>query len=123
MPQDRETINLDEKFAKFTELWQPKIVSQLNDFHIKVAKVEGEFVWHKHDDTDELFMVNKGVLTMNYRDRAVTIRPGDIHVVPKGVEHKPSAQELCEIVMIEPAGTVNTGDAGGERTVTDLPWI
>ena len=123
MPEASETINLAEKFAKFTECWQPKIVGQLNDLHIKIAKVEGEFVWHKHDDTDELFMVNKGVLTMNYRDRAVTVRPGEIHVVPRGVEHKPAAEEVCEIVMIEPAGTMNTGDAGGERTVTDVPWI
>ena len=123
MPQESDPINLAEKFGKFTELWSPKIVGQLNDLHIKIAKVRGEFVWHQHADTEELFMVNKGILTMNYRDHSVTIRPGEIHVVPRGVEHKPAAEEVCEIIMIEPAGTLNTGDAGGERTVTKVPWI
>lgn len=123
MPFDPGTINLAEKFGKFTEHWSPKVIGQVNDLHIKIAKIQGEFVWHSHEDTDELFMVNKGRLTIRYRDGAATLGPGDIHVVPKGVEHQPVAEEECEIIMIEPAGTLNTGDAGGERTVEDPSWI
>lgn len=123
MSYDPGTINLAEKFGKFTEQWSPKVVGQLNDLHIKIAKVQGEFVWHSHADTDEFFMVHKGQLTIRYRDGEAKLGPGDIHVVPKGVEHLPVATEECEIIMIEPAGTLNTGDAGGERTVEDPSWI
>ena len=123
MPYDPGTINLADKFGKFSEQWSPKVIGQLNDLHIKVAKIQGEFVWHSHDDTDELFMVHKGRLTIRYRDGEATLGPGDIHVVPKGVEHLPVAEEECEIIMIEPAGTLNTGGAGGQRTVEDPPWI
>ena len=123
MPYDPGTINLAEKFGKFTEQWSPKVVGQLNDLHIKIAKVQGEFVWHSHADTDEFFMVHKGQLTIRYRDGEAKLGPGDIHVVPKGVEHLPVAAEECEIIMIEPAGTLNTGDAGGDRTVEAPSWI
>lgn len=123
MTPDSGSINLDEKFAKFSELWSPKVVGRLNDMHIKIAKVQGAFVWHAHADTDEMFMVHKGILTIRYRDHAVTLGPGEIHVVPKGVEHLPVAPEECQIIMIEPAGTLNTGDAGGERTVAEPSWI
>lgn len=123
MPDHPHAINLADKFAKFSEHWSPKIVARLNDLHIKAVKLEGEFVWHRHDDTDELFMVHKGVLTIKYRDRDVVLGAGEIHVVPRGVEHKPVADAECEILLIEPAGTVNTGDAGGALTVTEEAWI
>ncbi|WP_282604269.1 cupin domain-containing protein [Pelagibius sp. Alg239-R121] len=123
MPYDPGTINLADKFGKFSERWSPKIIGQLNNLHIKIAKIQGEFTWHSHEDTDELFMVHKGRLTIRYRDGEATLGPGDIHVVPKGVEHLPVAEEECEIIMIEPAGTLNTGDASDERTVEDPPWI
>jgi len=120
-------VNLDAKFAKFADQWSPKIVAQLNGLHVKAVKIRGEFVWHRHAETDELFFVHKGMLTIRLRDaggeRAVRIGAGEMFVVPKGVEHKPEAADECEMLLIEPAGTPNTGDAGGARTVTDEPWI
>jgi mannose-6-phosphate isomerase-like protein (cupin superfamily) len=117
-----EVVNLEDKFGRFSEHWSPKILAQLNDYHLKAVKLQGEFVWHKHDDTDELFLVTKGSLVIRFRDREVTLGPGELVVVPKGVEHLPVAQEECEVLLIEPAGTLNTGDAGGSRTVQP-EWI
>jgi mannose-6-phosphate isomerase-like protein (cupin superfamily) len=117
-----EVVNLEDKFGKFAEHWSPKILAQLNDYHIKAVKLQGEFVWHKHDETDELFLVTKGSLVIRFRDREVTLGPGELLVVPKGVEHMPVAEEECEVLLIEPAGTPNTGDAGGARTV-EPDWI
>jgi mannose-6-phosphate isomerase-like protein (cupin superfamily) len=117
-----EVVNLENKFARFSEHWSPKIIARLNDYHVKAVKLQGEFVWHKHDQTDELFLVTKGSLVIRFRDHEVTLGPGELPVVPKGVEHLPVAEEECEVLLIEPAGTVNTGDAGGARTA--LPeWI
>lgn len=118
-----DIVKFPEKFARVAEHWSPKVVAQLNDLHVKIAKVEGEFVWHSHPETDELFLIHKGSLDMHYRDRVVTLNAGDLHIVPKGVEHRPVAATECEIIMIEPAGTMNTGDAGGDRTVDEPPWI
>jgi mannose-6-phosphate isomerase-like protein (cupin superfamily) len=122
-----DVVNVAAKFAKFSEHWSPKIVAQLNDLHIKVVKVKGDFVWHKHADTDELFLVHKGVLRIGLRDergeREVRVRAGEMFVVPKGVEHITAADDECEMLLIEPAGTPNTGDTGGARTVTHVPWI
>ena len=118
-----QTVTFDEKFAKFSDQWSPRVIGQLNDMHVKIAKIEGEFVWHSHADTDELFIINKGSMVMHLRDRQVPLKAGDMFIVPKGVEHKPVAEAECEIVMIEPAGTVNTCDAGGELTVEEPPWI
>jgi mannose-6-phosphate isomerase-like protein (cupin superfamily) len=98
-------------------------VAQLNDLHIKAAKVRGAFVWHRHEDTDELFFVHKGTLTIKYRDRDVVLRAGEMHVVPRGVEHQPVADQECQILLIEPAGTLNTGNAGGDLTASEEPWI
>ena len=109
-------VNLAEKFAKISDHWSPKIIAQVNDFHIRAVKVEGEFVWHKHDDTDELFFVVDGSLTIELRGGAVTLNAGELYVVPKGVEHRPVAQHECQVLLIEPAETVNTGDAGGAMT-------
>ena len=123
MSSDRQAINLDGKFALFSDHWTPRIIGRLNDFHIKAVKLQGAFVWHKHDETDELFIVHKGALTIKYRDRDVRLAAGDIHILPKGVEHMPVAEAECEVLLIEPAGTLNTGDAGGARTVTEEKWI
>jgi mannose-6-phosphate isomerase-like protein (cupin superfamily) len=117
-----DVVNLEDKFGRIGEQWSPKILARLNDYHVKAVKLEGEFVWHKHDETDELFLVTKGSLTIRFRDREVTLGPGELVVVPRGVEHLPVAEEECEVLLIEPAGTLNTGDAGGARTV-EPEWI
>jgi mannose-6-phosphate isomerase-like protein (cupin superfamily) len=117
-----DVVNLEEKFAAFGEHWQPKILARLNDYHIKAVKLQGEFVWHRHVETDELFLVTKGCLVLRFRDREIALGPGELLVVPKGVEHQPFAAEECEVLLIEPAGTLNTGDVGGARTAT-AEWI
>ena len=117
-----EVVNREDKFARFDDHWSPKIIARLNDYHVKAVKLQGAFVWHRHDETDELFLVTKGTLVIRLRDRDVTLGPGELAVVPKGVEHLPVAQEECEVLLLEPAGTVNTGDAGGARTV-EPEWI
>jgi mannose-6-phosphate isomerase-like protein (cupin superfamily) len=106
-------INLAEKLATFDDRWSPKIVAQLNDYDVQVVKVEGEFVWHKHDETDDFFLVLNGHLTIQLRDRNVELDEGELFVVPRGVEHCPRADEEAHVLLIEPAGTPNTGDAGG----------
>ena len=105
-----EKVNLEEKLLLFTEYWGPRVVGQLNDLDLMVVKVKGEFVWHKHDDTDDFFMVLKGKLTILLRDGEVTLEPGEVYVVPRGVEHKPVAEEETHLLLIEPRGTPNTGD-------------
>jgi len=113
----RDKVNLAKKFAAFSEHWSPKIVGAVDDYEIKLAKVEGDFVWHKHDNEDELFLVVDGQLTISMRDRVVKLDPGEFFVVPKGVEHKPSASAECKILLLERRGVVNTGDASpGELT-------
>jgi mannose-6-phosphate isomerase-like protein (cupin superfamily) len=104
-------INLAEKLAGFSEHWQPRTVAEFNGHDIMVAKVQGEFVWHKHDETDDLFLVLRGELTIELRDRSVTLRPGELFVVPRGVEHRPVANEEVHMLLIESSGTPNTGDA------------
>ena len=118
-----DVINLNQKFSLIMELWNPKIVAQLNDYHVKIAKIQGEFVWHSHPETDEVFLVVDGILTIHLRDRNLHLEAGEMCVIPSGVEHKPTAEEECQILMIEPAGTLNTGDAGGERTIEETDWI
>ena len=105
-----DRIDLSEKLATFSEHWSPRTVAQFNDCDVMVVKVKGEFVWHKHDDTDDFFLVLKGYLTIELRDRNVELGPGELFVVPKGVEHRPVAKEEVHILLIEPAGTPNTGD-------------
>jgi len=106
-----DAINLAQKLATFAEYFSPRTVTQLNNYDVMVVKVKGEFVWHKHDDTDDFFLVLKGELDIELRDRTVTLRPGELFVVPKGVEHRPVAREEVHLLLIEPAGTPNTGDA------------
>lgn len=115
-------INLADKFAKFSDHWSPKIVAQVNDFDVRTVKVKGGFVWHKHDETDELFLVVDGILKIELRDGSVTLSAGELYVVPKGIEHRPVAVKESKVLIISPAETVNTGDAGGEMTV-QAEWI
>ena len=116
-------INLKEKLSKFTEHWSPKIIAQMNGYHFKLVKFSGDFVWHRHDDTDEVFMVLEGKMTIQFRDGKSLLRAGELFVVPKGVEHKPFAEKECRALLVEPAGTINTGSAGGDRTAADNVWI
>ncbi len=118
-----QPINIEEKLAKFSEQWSPKIIAQLNDYHFKVAKIQGEFIWHNHAETDEVFVVVKGRLVILFRDGEVSLDAGEMFVVPKGVEHKPVAENECHILLIEPAGTVNTGNVVNERTALHNAWI
>jgi mannose-6-phosphate isomerase-like protein (cupin superfamily) len=109
-------VDLADKLGLFSEHWSPKVVARLNDYEVKLAKLKGEFVWHTHDDTDELFLVIDGVLTIQLHDGDVVLRPGQLYVVPRGVEHCPIAEGDVAVMLIEPAGVVNTGDAGGDLT-------
>lgn len=116
-------INFAEKLAKLREHWSPRVVAELNDYQFKLVKLEGEFVWHTHDYTDEAFIVLHGELEIGMRDRTVTIAPGEMFVVPKGVEHITRAASECHVLLIEPRGVVNTGDAGGDFTAPNDVWI
>jgi mannose-6-phosphate isomerase-like protein (cupin superfamily) len=116
-----EKVNLAQKLGLFDEHWQPKIVARINDNDVRIVKVKGEFVWHKHDDTDDFFLVLNGHLTIQLRDRNVELDEGELFVVPCGVEHCPRADEEASVLLIEPAGTVNTGDAGGPMTTDARP--
>ncbi len=111
-----DKINLADRLALLDGVYQPGIVGYLNDYKLQVVKVKGPFVWHKHDETDDFFLVISGHLTIHLRDRDVELDPGEIFVVPRGVEHRPDAETETEVLLIEPQGTVNTGDAGGEMT-------
>ena len=118
-----EKVNLEEKLALFSAHWTPKVVGELNGQHVKLAKLKGEFVWHHHEAEDELFFVISGVLKMEFRDKTVTVNENEFLIVPRGVEHKPVADEEVSVLLFEPASTVNTGEIGGDRTVEDLEWI
>jgi len=117
-----QVINLTEKFNLFSEHWHPKIAGELNDSYVKLARVQGEFVWHHHENEDELFFVVKGTLTIKLRDKDLTIREGEFTIIPKGVEHMPVAEEEVWIMMLEPKTTSNTGNVENERTV-EADWI
>jgi len=116
-------IHLAEKLALLRERWSPRVVAELNDYQFKIAKLQGEFVWHRHPETDEAFLVLEGRLVIELRDGRVELSTGDLYVVPKGVEHRPVAAEECGVLLIEPRGVVNTGDAGGGRTAPNDVWI
>ncbi|MEO6818891.1 MAG: cupin domain-containing protein [Ginsengibacter sp.] len=109
-------VNLEQKLSLFSDHWNPKIVGELNGQHVKLAKLKGEFIWHKHDKEDELFFVIKGILKMEYRDKTVIINENEFLIVPKGVEHRPVADEEVSIMLFEPVETLNTGNAEGELT-------
>lgn len=118
-----EPIDLEQKLSRIPELWSPRIVAELNGQHVKLARIHGEFVWHRHDGEDELFLVIRGRLRLELRDGAVELGPGQCFVVPRGVEHRPVAEEETHILMFEPAGTLNTGNVRGERTVERPAWL
>ena len=114
-------INLSEKLATFSDYFSPQTIARLNNYDIMVVKLKGEFVWHKHDETDDLFLVLKGHLTIQLRDRNIELDRGELYVVPRGVEHCPRAEEEASVLLIEPSGTINTGDAGGPLTTEPKP--
>jgi len=118
-----KAINFKSKFSRFSEHFSPKIIAQMNDYHFKLSRFQGSFIWHAHTDTDEVFIVLDGEMRLDFRDGKVDLKAGEMFVVPKGVEHKPFAEKECQIMLIEPAGTVNTGDAGGDLTAEDDVWI
>ena len=116
-------INFNEKYSKFFKHWSPRIIAEMNDYQFKLAKIKGEFVWHDHKHTDETFIVLEGEMTLKFRDSDVKLTQGEMFVVPKGVEHKPCAENECKILVIEPRGVINTGDAGGDLTIYGENWI
>ena len=116
-------INFRQKLASFDDRWSPKVIAELNDYQFKLVKVEGDFVWHDHKETDEVFIVLEGELSIEFRDGAVRLSPGEMFVVPKGVEHKPRAENECHLLLVEPRGVVNTGDSGGDLTAESNVWI
>lgn len=116
-------INFDEKLSKFSEHWSPRVIAEMNDYQFKLAKIQGEFIWHAHPETDEVFVVLEGHLDIEFRDGKVALGAGEMFVVPKGVEHKPVAEQECKIMLVEPAGVVNTGDKGGELTAENDVWV
>jgi len=118
-----DAIDLREKLSLFSAHWEPKIIGELNGQHVKLAKLSGEFVWHTHDHADELFFVVAGTLDMQFRTHTVRVGEGELIIVPRGVEHCPRADHEVQVLLFEPAGTVNTGDAGGDRTVADPEWL
>lgn len=118
-----KAINFQEKLATFSDFWSPKIFARMNDYFFKLVKFQSDFIWHRHENTDEVFIVLEGEMCIEFRDGKVDLKSGEMFVVPKGVEHKPFAEEECKIMLVEPVGTINTGDAGGELTAKDDQWI
>jgi mannose-6-phosphate isomerase-like protein (cupin superfamily) len=118
-----QAINLKEKLALFVDHWNPRIVGELNGQHVKLAKFQGRFTWHSHDIQDELFLVLRGSFTMEFRDRELRVREGEFLIVPRGVEHRPYADQEVHVLLFEPVGTVNTGQTDDERRRTDLEWL
>lgn len=116
-------INFKDKLAKLSEHWTPRVIAELNDYQFKLAKLQGDFIWHSHPDTDEAFIILAGELDIEFRDGKVHLQEGDLYVALKGKEHKPFAEKECSILLIDPVGTANTGDAGGERTAQQNIWI
>jgi mannose-6-phosphate isomerase-like protein (cupin superfamily) len=116
-------INLQQKLGLFSEHWQPKVIAEMNDYQFKLVKLQGEFVWHHHAETDETFLVIEGELRIQFRDGEVVLGPGEMFVVPKGVEHKPCAEHEVKMMLIEPRGVPNTGSEAGERTAMNDVWI
>ena len=118
-----DKINLSEKLSKFSDHWSPRIVAEMNDYQFKLVKIKGDFVWHNHDDTDEVFIVLEGEMNIEFKDETVELKEGEMFVVPKGVEHKPYSEKECKIMLVEPKGVVNTGDTGSDLTSPNDVWI
>lgn len=122
-PSTKQAVNLIRKLELIAEQWQPRVVAQMNDYQFKVARLQGDFIWHAHAETDEAFLVLDGQLRLDFRDGSVTLGSGELYVVPKGVEHKPYAEAEVKLLLIEPRGVLNTGAEGGERTALNDVWI
>ena len=118
-----DKINLKKKFSKFTDLWSPKVIAEMNDYQFKLVKIKGDFVWHNHEDTDEVFIVINGSMHIEFKDKTVNLSSGEMFVVQKGVDHKPYAEHECEVMIVEPKGVVNTGDSKGDLTAPNDSWI
>ncbi len=116
-------LNLQDKFQKFSEHWSPRVIAEMNDYQFKLAKFQGEFTWHSHTDTDEVFIVVNGKMGIEFRDETVMFDTGEMLVVPQGVEHKPFAESECQVMLVEPRGVVNTGAARGDLTAENDVWI
>jgi mannose-6-phosphate isomerase-like protein (cupin superfamily) len=116
-------INLAKKFSSFSEQWSPRVVAEMNDYQFKLSKLQGEFIWHSHAETDEVFLVVAGNMAIEFRDGRVELKAGEMFVVPRGVEHKPVAASECQLMIIEPRGVANTGDAGGVLTAPNDVWV
>lgn len=116
-------INLEQKFGLLDERWQPRVIAEMNDYQIKVVRLQGDFIWHDHPETDETFIVIEGDLRIDFRDGAVRVSTGEMFVVPRGVQHKPFAEHQVKVLLIEPRGILNTGHEGGERTARNDVWI
>ena len=116
-------INLKEKLSKFSDHWSPKIIAEMNDYQFKLVKIKGDFVWHNHADTDEAFIVVEGKMKIEFENETVELNEGEMYVVPKGVEHKPFAEDECKIMLVEPRGVVNTGNTEGDLTASNDVWV
>jgi len=120
---DYQALNFKSKLAKIDEQWSPRVIAEMNDYQFKVVKIEGDFIWHDHQETDETFIVLEGSVRIDFKDGHVMLNQGEMYVVPKGVEHKPYAEEEAKLLLIEPRGVLNTGHEGGERTAVNDVWI
>ena len=116
-------INLQSKFKLFSEHWSPKVIAEMNDYQFKLVKIKGEFIWHKHKDADEVFIVIEGSMGIEFKDRTIELNKGEMFVVKKSEEHKPFSIKECKVLIIEPRGVINTGDSGGELTSANDVWI
>lgn len=116
-------INLKDKLSKFSDHWSPKVIAEMNDYQFKLVKIKGDFVWHNHEDTDEVFIVIEGKMKIEFENETVELNEGDMYVVAKGIQHKPSAENECKIMLVEPRGVVNTGNTEGDLTASNDVWI
>ena len=116
-------INLQSKYECFSELWSPKVIAEMNDYQFKLVKIKGNFTWHEHKDTDEVFIVIEGSMGIEFEDRTVKLHDGEMIVIEKGVQHKPFASDECKVLVVEPRGVINTGDTGGGLTAENDVWI
>ena len=116
-------ININEKLNKFSDLWSPRVIAEMNDYQFKLAKVKGEFVWHSHEETDETFIVLDGEMLIEFRDKKIRLNKGELYIVPKGIEHKPYAENECHIMLIEPKGIIYTGDKSTKLTSKNDIWV
>ena len=116
-------VNFADKFKLFSDHWSPKVIAEMNDYQFKLVKIEGEFVWHDHGHTDEVFIVIEGSMNIEFEDRTITLNAGEMHVVPKGTPHRPFAENECKVMLVEPRGVINTGEADGDLKADNDVWI